>query len=199
MKACQHIYGGQNDIPLYEINLCERTQVWSPRKSPSSHKRVVRAPLNDLNPKTPCLKLKCARCLSLIFIFLNPPQHTMEQNMRSRKKQNRNSLCISGKKWEDGRSCSEVTFTALQGAKYNERPKEQGQRPFPCTALELMYFVLGVFYCILLLLGHRKSLQNLFCYLLCFMESEVGLSSKDKRFFVDFKSLRSSYYVLTLC
>lgn len=89
VKACQHIYGGQNDIPLYEINLCERTQVWSLLKSSSSHKRMVRAPLNDLNPKTPCLKLKCAGCLSLIFFFFlihcnthNGTEHEVKKKSR---------------------------------------------------------------------------------------------------------------------
>lgn len=93
-KACQHIYGGQHDIPLYAINLCKRTQVWIPLKSPTSHKRVVRDLFNDLNPKTPCLKFKM--CLVpqsdlffYFFYFFATATHTMEQNMRSRKKKSR--------------------------------------------------------------------------------------------------------------
>lgn len=42
------------------------------------------------------------------------------------------------------------------------------------------------------LLGWRESLLNVFCHLLLFMESEVGLSSKDKEFFVDSESLWTS-------
>lgn len=50
-----------------------------------------------------------------------------------------------------------------------------------------------VFCCILLLLRWKMSLQNLLCHFPLFMESVMesgaGLPSKDKEFFVDFKSL----------
>jgi len=50
------------------------------------------------------------------FFFISTAGHTMEQNMRSRKK---------GEQKLVERSCSEAVSIALQGAKYNERSKRR--------------------------------------------------------------------------
>lgn len=78
---------GQCDTSLYELNLCERTQVRSPLKNQIPHKKVIRTPLSGLNSRTFCFsKLqegKMRWVTHLIFFFLCHMYNG--KNTRSRK------------------------------------------------------------------------------------------------------------------
>lgn len=129
------------------------------------------------------------------FFFYFHCRTTMEQNMRSRKKGEQNSLSISEKKWKVERSCSEQFPLLSKGAKYNARSKRRVRGHFLAQSNWcISHWKTFILSCSL---GVKKVTSELACHLLLFMdsvmESGVVLFFKGQKIsFVDSKSLWNS-------